>query len=302
MTIVKTTTLLVLLLAYSSATALAHMGIETSEFQRRRKLVMNAAFDGIILLHSISVPKSWSESGFQRDSNFYYLTGLENLHDAILAVDGTTKETWLFVMAPTARQQRLFSTLNGWDAAYLTPDYQAEQLFGIDHVVGWNGFSDFIEVCRKANPKIVLYLDQGGEGTMVADVSNPPGLAPIENRYLLWLAAIKAQWPDANILDAAPILRNIRAIKSPAEIALMKKAAAYTDCGFRAAMAAIAPGRTNREIEGAAMEGAFRAGADGVSMWPEIKSGPVSSRTEGGGGATSFSTPDYSIAFLSLPA
>ena len=277
--IVPRAVLLFVLLACSFGRALAHMGIDTSEFQARRQSVMNAVSDGIVLLHSFSGPKSWSESGFRQDSNFYYLTGLENLHDAILAVDGTTKENWLFVMAPTERQQRRFAPLNGWDSAYLAPDHQIEQLLGIEHVVAWEGFSDFIETRRKANPKIQFYLDQSGEGKMVADVSDPPGLAPIENPYLLWAAAIKAKWPDAIIADATPMLEKIRAVKSPAEIALMKKAAACTDAGFRAAMAAIAPGRTNREIEGAAIEAALRAGADGVSMWPELKTGPVSSRT-----------------------
>jgi hypothetical protein len=99
---------LLVLLACSFGTALAHMGIDTSEFQARRKSVMSAVSDGIILVHSFSAPKGWSDSGFQQDSNFYYLTGLENLHDAILAVDGTTKETWLFVKPPTEREQRRF--------------------------------------------------------------------------------------------------------------------------------------------------------------------------------------------------
>ncbi|HEY2381164.1 MAG TPA: aminopeptidase P N-terminal domain-containing protein, partial [Terriglobia bacterium] len=257
------------------------MGIDTSEFQARRQSVMNAASDGIVLLHSFSGPKSWRDSGFQQDSNFYYLTGLENLHDAILALDGTTKESWLFVMAPTERQQRRFSgsVLNGWDSVCLTPNHGTEQALGIEHIVVWDGFADFIETRRKANPKVLLYLDQSRQGKMVADVSNPPGLAAIENPYLLWSEAIKAKWPDANIVDASPALQNMRAVKSPAEIALMKKSAACTDAGFRAAMAAIAPGRTNREIEGAAIEGALRAGADGISMWPELKTGPVSSRT-----------------------
>src|SRR5438309_185343 len=280
MMIMKKMILLFALLAASFGSALAHMGIDTSEFQARRQSVMNAASDGIVLLHSFSAPKNWRDSGFQQDSNFYYLTGLENLHAAILAVDGTTKESWLFVMAPTAREQRRFSdsVLNGWDSAYLAPDHQTEQLLGIDHIVAWDGFADFIETQRKANLKIQFYLDQSGEGKMVADVSNPPGLAPIENPYLLWAAAIKAKWPDANIAEATPILHKIRAVKSAAEIALMKKAAEFTDAGFRAAMAAIVPGRTNREIEGAAMAAAFRAGADGLS-WPELRSGPVASRT-----------------------
>ncbi|PYL90056.1 MAG: hypothetical protein DMF14_11105 [Verrucomicrobia bacterium] len=186
MTIVKRTILLFVLLACSFGTALPHMGIDTSEFQARRQSVMNAASDGIVLLHSFSGPKSWSESGFRQDSNFYYLTGLENLHDAILAVDGTTKETWLFVMPPTEREQRRFAPLSGWDSVYLKPDHQTEQALGIDHIVAWEGFTDFIEARRKTNPRIAFYLDQGGEGKMVANVSDPPGLAAIENPYLLW--------------------------------------------------------------------------------------------------------------------
>ncbi len=270
-------TMVLVVLACSSGSALTHMGIDPGEFAARRQAVMNAAPDGIVLLHSFSAPKNWSDSGFQQDSNFYYLTGLENLHDAILAVDGSTKETRLFVMAPGEKEQRRFSALTGWDSAYLTPNHQAEQLLGITHIVAWGGFSDFIEARLEANRRIVLYLDQGGEGKMVADVSNPPGLAPIENPYVLWSAAVKAKWPATTISDAAPILQNVRAVKSPAEIALMKKAAVYTDAGFRAAMAATAPGRTTREIEGAAIAGALRAGADGVSMWPELKSGSMPS-------------------------
>jgi Xaa-Pro aminopeptidase len=279
MKIEKWTVFLIALLACLRGTAQTHMGIAPSEFQGRRQSVMNAASDGIVLLHSFSGPKSWRDAGFQQDPNFYYLTGLENLHGAILAVDGTTKESWLFVMAPTDTQQRRFDTLSGRDSVYLAPNPGTERALGIEHIVAWDGFADFIETRRKANSKIPLYLDQSREGKMVADVSNPPGLASIENPYLLWSEAIKAKWPDANIVDASPTLLNIRAVKSPAEIALMKKAAACTDAGFRAAMAAIAPGRTNREIEGAAIEAALRAGADGISMWPELKTGSVSGRT-----------------------
>ena len=275
MTIKKWTVFVIVLLASWRGTAQTHMGIEASEFQARRQSVMNAASDGLLFLHSLSAPKEWRDSGFQQDSNFYYLTGLENLHDAILALDGTTKETWLFVKLPTAREQRRFTALTGWDSVYLTPDHQTELLLGIDHIVAWEGFSKFVDERRKTNPGIVLYLDHGGEGKMVADVSDPPDLVPIENRFLLWPAAIKAKWPGANIADAALVLLKIRAVKSPAEIVLMKKAATYTDAGFRAATAVVAPGRTVRQIEGAAIDGALGTGADGISMWPEIKSGPM---------------------------
>lgn len=280
MMIVKFLGLLTALLACAVATAQVHMGIDVSEFRARRQAAMAAAPDGIVLLHSASAPKNWNDAGFQQDSFFYYFTGLENLHDAILAVDGLSKQTWLFVLPPTnGRQQRISAALTGWDAAYQHAGAETEQLLSIDHVVAWERFADFIEVRRNADPRIALYLDPGGEGKMVADVSNPPGLAPIENPFVLWAAAIKAKWPDANILDAAPIIKPIRAVKSSAELALLRQAARYTDAGFRGAMAAIAPGQTNHQIEAAAVAAALRAGADGPGMWLEVKSGVVSGAT-----------------------
>jgi hypothetical protein len=105
---------LVALLACSAAAAPVHMGIDVSEFRARRQAVMSVATDGIVLLHSGSAPKNWNDVGFQQDSFFYYFTGLENLHDAILAVDGLSKQTWLFVLPPTSgRQQRFQPSLDG---------------------------------------------------------------------------------------------------------------------------------------------------------------------------------------------
>jgi Xaa-Pro aminopeptidase len=276
MKILTLASLCIALLAASTAAARGHMGIDRAEYQARRQAVVAAAPDGVLLLHSVSAPKDWNDPGFKQDSNFFYLTGLQNLHDAILAVDGGTRQTWLFVMPPRAQERRRFAPMTGWDAPYLEPGPESERLTGVDHVVSWDGFADFIATRRKANPTLALYLDEGGQGKMVADVSNPPGFAPIENPFVLWAAAIRAKWPDARISEAGSILRPIRAVKSPAEVALLKSAALYTDAAFRAAMATIAPGRTNRQVEGAAVAAAFRAGADGVGMWPELKSGPVS--------------------------
>lgn len=279
MRVAATWGLITTLLASWPVVAQVHMGIERSEYQARRQAVMAAAPEGIVLLHSLSAPKNWSDPGFQQDANFYYLIGLENQHDAILALDGPSRQAWLFVMPPGAREQRLFSTLTGWDSAYLAPGSEAQLLLGVDHVVSWDGFADYIEARRKDDPRLTLYLDEGGQGKMVAAVSDPAGFWPVENPFLLWSAAIRAKWPELKIRDAGPILRPIRAVKSAAEVALLREAADYTDNAFRATMAAVAPGRTNRQVEGATIAAGMQAGADGVGMWPELKTGQVSGRT-----------------------
>ena len=82
-----------LLLSYASA----QTSIGSTEYQARRRAVMEKIPDGIIVLRAFSALKHWDESGFHQDASFYYFTGLANLHGAILALDGRQKESWLFV-------------------------------------------------------------------------------------------------------------------------------------------------------------------------------------------------------------
>jgi hypothetical protein len=57
--------------------------------------------------------------------------------------------------------------------------------------------------------------------------------------HVLWSEAIRARWPDATVGDAWGPLSAVRSIKSPAEIALLRRAAEVTAAGFRAASATV---------------------------------------------------------------
>jgi Xaa-Pro aminopeptidase/pimeloyl-ACP methyl ester carboxylesterase len=246
--------------------------IPASEFQVRRRRALEKCGDGIILLHSNSGLKHWDEFGFHQDASFYYFTGLANLHGAILALDGEAKQALLFASGaagPTG------SDLHGFDRLSLTPGKAAESDLNVDRVQVWDDFIAFIDARRAANPKLVFYVDSGGQtGGMLGVASNPKGLIPVENPYLLWKTALQTRWPDAVIRDAWPILDEIRSVKSAAEIALLHKAASATAEGFWAGVRAISPGRTERQVEADVIRGCMNAGSDGPSLWPWIRSGP----------------------------
>jgi Xaa-Pro aminopeptidase len=259
--------------AFSTAIAWSQTSIDPSEFQARRRSLMEKAPDGIVLLHSFSARKRWDEAGFHQDPNFSYFTGMKNLHGAILAVDGTVKQSWLFVATPAQNVREQMSDLKGADSVYLEAGRETVSDLRIDHVMSWDDFVGFIEWRLKADPKLVLYLDDGGDGSGAARNSNPAGLLPLENPYLLWSTAIKEKWPDANIGKATPLTNEIRAVKSAGELVAMKKAAEYSVAGLWSGAAVIKPGRTQRQIEAAAIQGGMLAGADGVSMWPMVQTG-----------------------------
>jgi Xaa-Pro aminopeptidase len=166
--------------------------------------------------------------------------------------------------------------LHGFDAAFLDPGSQAEAELKIDHVVPWDQFSSFVEARHKLNPKLLLYADSAGQtGQMSGDAKTPSGMGPMDNPRLVWSAMLRQKWADMEVKDAFGILDEVRSVKSPAELARMRKAAAVTAEGFWAGVSAIAPGKTQRQVEGAVLDACLQAGSDGPSLWPWVRSGPL---------------------------
>jgi Xaa-Pro aminopeptidase len=262
--------LLILLLLLSSASA--QTSIDSTEYQARRRAALEKVPDGIIVLRAFSAMKHWEESGFHQDASFYYFTGLANLHGAILVLDGTQKESWLFV---SPRLGSFGSDLHGVESAFLDPGSQTEGELKFDHVVLWDQLTSFIESRHKSNPRLVLYADSAGQtGQMSGDPKTPPGLGPMENAHLVWSNILRQKWPDLEVKDAFEIMDEVRSVKSPAELIRMRQAAAVTAEGFWAGVHAIAPGKTQRQVEGAVIDACLQAGSDGLSLWPWVRSGP----------------------------
>ena len=249
--------------------------IDSAEYQARRLAAMEKIPDGIVVLRAFSGMKHWDESGFHQDASFYYFTGLGNLHGAILALDGTQKESWLFV---SPRLGSFGAELHGFDSACLDPGSQTEAELKFNHVVPWDQFAAFVDSRHKNNPKLVLYVDSAGQtGQMQGDPKIPAGLSPMENPHLVWSTMLRQKWADIEVKDAFGILDEVRSVKSPAELARMRKAPAVTAEGFRAGVHVIAPGKTQRQVEGAVLDACLQAGSTGPSLWPWVRSGPYTS-------------------------
>jgi Xaa-Pro aminopeptidase len=87
---------------------------------------------------------------------------------------------------------------------------------------------------------------------------------------------IRAALPDATIQPESQIVAKLRAIKTPAELALMRRAAACADSAIVAATSAIRRGgATERDVCAEAIAAAMRDGADFVRYF-RVHSGPWS--------------------------
>src|SRR5580704_12177743 len=83
-----------LLLGFFAITAAG--AADRAELKERRQRAAKAFSDGVLLVHSHQAIDSAAD-GYREDPAFYYLTGLENAQAAILAIDGKSGESWLFL-------------------------------------------------------------------------------------------------------------------------------------------------------------------------------------------------------------
>jgi Xaa-Pro aminopeptidase len=77
---------------------------------------------------------------------------------------------------------------------------------------------------------------------------------------------IREAIPGLELVDAGPLLADLRLIKTEAEIACLKEAGKLACVGYEALMKHAIPGNTELEASGAAEGAARRAGAEGVTF------------------------------------
>jgi len=77
----------------------------------------------------------------------------------------------------------------------------------------------------------------------------------------------------AEIVDASELVNNVRAVKSPAEIEMMRQAGALTSGAMRRALDEASPGKTDNDIAAAAIEYCVRQGGEFHCLEPIVSLG-----------------------------
>lgn len=88
---------------------------------------------------------------------------------------------------------------------------------------------------------------------------------------------LKARLQGTELVDASRLVKAIRMVKSPAELAYLKQSAEITGQGMDAAAAVVRPGITDNEVAAVGAEALLRAGSEFMSMQPIVTTGARSS-------------------------
>jgi Xaa-Pro aminopeptidase len=177
--------------------------------------------------------------GFRQDNNFYYLTGLNEPGAAVLiapeiagdgAESGRPYSEILFLPGHNYSQEK-------WTGPKLGPDDpDAQKLTGFDRVEVLDKLRD--ELLRLLpKPRVTVYSDL----PLLGETS--PSATPLE-----WLRRANAFPVYISLQDVKPLLGELRRVKDAGEIALIRKAVEASMAGHLAAMRALKPGMSERQI------------------------------------------------------
>ena len=242
----------------SSARQLAPRLEPDSVMRGRRHRAAQVFSDGILLLRA-RPELDLAADGFRQDAFFYYYTGLANTTGDLLAIDGKTGVSWLFVSPdrPMGRAGLEPEVLPGADAA---------TRLGVEHVVDGSELEPFL---FERTGALLYYAEDriAGQEMPAALVSHEAPSAP------LWLQIILSRWPRFTAKDAQMRVDSLMAVQTDREQTALRSAATATVVALKAGMRAIRPNVRQRQVEAAVEDACWRAGAHGSAFWPWAMAG-----------------------------
>jgi Xaa-Pro aminopeptidase len=268
--------LAVLLLAGSSAPALfaQRTGYSPEEFVHRRAALMDQVKDGaIILFGDAAVPAG---THFRQDNDFFYFSGNEDL-GAVLVMVPASKASYLFLPQRSAREKQ-------FDGPDLLDDPEGKSKFGFADVLAAGDLDGFLaRFLGRATGRFHVRLsprdslDAARSETALSD-----GRRSRSHYYdqlstdLYRIEKLRQRYPQMELCDVAPAIDAMRAIKTPEEVAILRRNGRLSAEAVKQAMLATHPGVFEYEIEAAAMAVVLKGGAKGAAYAPIVGSGPNS--------------------------
>lgn len=130
--------------------------------------------------------------------------------------------------------------------------------------------------------EIRAWQDGEDPAAVLAALIREMGLHRIAMERTAWFVSqnlaerISASLAGVTLIDGSGVAEGLRAVKSPAELAAIRKAAGYTEVAMAVSIAACHAGVTENEVAAAMMDAAIRAGSEAMAMEPLVSSGPRS--------------------------
>jgi len=246
------------------------------EFQARRDEVFDAIGENAVAIVQ-GAPSPVGYVRFRQSNSFYYLTGIETPH-AYLMLDGTRRQARLYLPHRNPRRESAEGKLLSAEDDALT-----RELSGVDAVHGVDLLSEHLARFAWGQRVPTLYTPfKPAEGAATSrdlatraasDIANDPWDGR-PSRGARFLARIRERFHQFDLEDLSPILDQLRLVKSPREIELIRKATRLSGLALMEAMRSTKPGMMEYELDALAKFIFFKDGAQSDAYYSLIAGGP----------------------------
>ena len=213
------------------------------------------------------------EQPLRQNNQFFYLSGVVEPR-AILLLDGKTKRSTLYLNPYNERRElRMYGP-------GLAPGDAAAKATGIEAVLPRDEFAAALTALARNKSRIytpfrpeVLGSASSHDVIALASANRNDPWDGRPTREEAFRGKLKALAPDSPVSDLDPILDELRAVKSPREIAIIREATRITGLAVVEAMRIVRPGMREYELQAPAEYIFKKNGAYGPAYFALIATG-----------------------------
>jgi Xaa-Pro aminopeptidase len=241
--------------------------LEEPEVYRARRDALCDRLDenALAVLFGATDDRGYGDVGtFRQEPSFFYLTGVE-LPNAVLVLARAHETLFLPARNPA---------IEAWTGPKFGPGEESSTAFGFERVLDRDASEVVVDARRRPVPSFIERVASSLADGADLWLALPPfaAAAPLilEHQFL---QRLRERLPSFTVRDLSPLLAELRLRKDAGEVGLIRKAVEATAAAMRAAAAAVHPGSTEGEVEGAAYAALRRHGAEGWAFPPIVGSG-----------------------------
>ena len=236
-----------------------HASIHPSLFvSHRQQLVALLPPQSLVIVHAADLLPTTGDGTLRLHpaSDLFWLTGIEQEESVLVlapdAIDPAQREM-LFVRQPN-------ELLTTWEGHKLSKE-QAREISGIAKVRWLSDLPSVLHTLLCESEKVYLNTNEHERSS-----------AEVEQRDLRMARTLLLRYPLHRYERLQPLLRQLRAVKSPAAVELVRRAVAITDGGLRRVLSVLKPGVMEYELE-AELVGEFTRRRGRMAYEPIIAAG-----------------------------
>jgi Xaa-Pro aminopeptidase len=194
---------------------------------------------------------------FRQSSDFFYMTGIDQPKSILILYPDCARKEFREVLF-TEETSDLIAIWYGKKYS----KQEATVTSGIERAEWLDAF-----------PGVLVDVMANCDGVYLNTNENIRYDSPVQYAEMRFIGEMKAKYPLHQYYRSAPIMKNLRTIKSKIEVDLMQEACNITEAGFRRLLGFIKPGVMEYEIEAEIMHEFLSKRATGYSYYPIVASG-----------------------------